>query len=135
MRGVLRGAPRVVRVAAAQMGPIQRSDDRESAVRRLTALLHQAADQGAQLVVFPELALTTFFPRWFVDDISSTDHYYERTMPSPATQPLFDAAKQRSIGFSLGFAELTSDGHRFNSQVLVERDGRVVATYRKVHIP
>ncbi|NDF68553.1 MAG: N-carbamoyl-D-amino-acid hydrolase, partial [Actinobacteria bacterium] len=135
MKGALRGTPRVVRVAAAQMGPIQRTDSRESAVARLVALLHRAADQGAQLVVFPELALTTFFPRWFVDDIATADHYYETSMPSPATQPLFDAAKQRKVGFSLGYAELTADGHRFNTQVLVERDGAIVAKYRKVHIP
>lgn len=135
MRGELRGAPRVIRVAAAQMGPIQRSDTRESAVDRLCSLLHRAADLGAELVVFPELALTTFFPRWFVDDISHTDQYYERSMPSPATSPLFEAARQRNVGFSLGYAELTADGRRFNSQILVERDGTVVATYRKVHIP
>jgi predicted amidohydrolase len=99
------------------------------------ALLHRAADQGAHLVVFPELALTTFFPRWFVDDIRTADQYYETSMPSPATQPLFDAAKQRQVGFSLGYAELTAQGHRFNTQVLVERDGSIVAKYRKVHIP
>lgn len=135
MRGDLRGTPRIVRVAAAQMGPIQRVDTRESAVERLVALLHRAADQGAHLVVFPELALTTFFPRWFVDDIRTADQYYETSMPSPATQPLFDAAKQRQVGFSLGYAELTAQGHRFNTQVLVERDGSIVAKYRKVHIP
>ena len=40
-----------------------------------------------------------------------------------------------AIGFCLGYAELTPDGHRYNTQVLVERDGRIVARYRKVHIP
>ena len=35
----------------------------------------------------------------------------------------------------MGYAELTSDGERFNTQILVERDGKVVAKYRKVHIP
>jgi len=56
-------------------------------------------------------------------------------MPGPDTQPLFDEAARLGIGFSLGYAELTPDGHRYNSQILVERDGRVVARYRKVHIP
>ena len=56
-------------------------------------------------------------------------------MPSPITQPLFDEAKKLGIGFCLGYAELTSDGERFNTQILVERDGKVVAKYRKVHIP
>ena len=135
MRGGLRGEPRVLRIAAAQMGPIQRDHTRDDAVRRLCALLERSADLGAQLVVFPELALTTFFPRWFVDDIATADHYYEREMPSIATKPLFDLAQRRRIGFSLGYAELTPDGRRFNTQVLVERDGRIVAKYRKVHIP
>lgn len=135
MRGTLRGAPRVVRVAAAQMGPIDKHHTRADAVDRLCALLQRAADLGAQLVVFPELALTTFFPRWFVDDIASCDHYYEREMPGRETQRLFDLAKKLQVGFSLGYAELTADGRRFNTQVLVERDGRIVAKYRKVHIP
>ena len=126
---------RIVTIGAAQLGPIQKEHTRESAVARLIDLLEQAAGAGCDLVVFPELALTTFFPRWFVDDITTTDHYYERSMPSASTQPLFDAAKQRGVGFCLGYAELTSDGRRFNTQVLVERDGSIVAKYRKVHIP
>lgn len=135
MRGTLRGSPRVVRVAAAQMGPVQQVDSREVVVHRLCALLHRAADLGAELVVFPELALTTFFPRWYVEDLSQTDHYYEREMPSAITNPLFAAAKQRNVGFSLGYAELTADGRRFNTQILVERNGAIVGKYRKVHIP
>lgn len=135
MRGTLRGEPRVVRVAAAQMGPINREHARENVVARLCALLHRAADCGAHLVVFPELALTTFFPRWFVDDISEVDHYYERDMPSPVTSPLFSCARERRVGFCLGYAELTSEGHRYNTQVLVDRDGAIIAKYRKIHIP
>jgi hypothetical protein len=87
------------------------------------------------LVVFPELALTTFFPRWFVEDISTADHWYETQMPSAITRPLFDEAKKLAIGFCLGYAELTPQGERFNTQILVERDGSTVAKYRKVHIP
>ncbi|MGA1361303.1 MAG: N-carbamoyl-D-amino-acid hydrolase [Ilumatobacteraceae bacterium] len=126
---------RSVVVGAAQLGPIQRHHDRESVVVRLIELLREAAGRGCGLVVFPELALTTFFPRWFVDDITEADHWYEREMPSPVTAPLFDEAQRLGIGFCLGYAELTADGHRYNTQVLVERDGSTVAKYRKVHIP
>jgi predicted amidohydrolase len=117
------------------MGPIQREHSRADAVKRLIALLEQGARHGCDLVVFPELALTTFFPRWFVDDISEADHWYEREMPSRETQPLFDAARKLGVGFSLGYAEYTKDGHRFNTQILVERDGSIVGRYHKVHIP
>ncbi len=126
---------RNITIGAAQLGPIQKSHSREEVVVRLIALLRQAHGAGCDVVVFPELALTTFFPRWFVDDITEADHWYETEMPSAATQPLFDEAKKLGIGFCLGYAELTSDGHRFNTQVLVEKDGTIVAKYRKVHIP
>jgi hypothetical protein len=126
---------RNLNVAAAQLGPIQKSDDRKSVVTRLIELLRDAHSKKAELVVFPELALTTFFPRWFVDDITEADHWYETEMPSVITKPLFDEAKRLGVGFCLGYAELTQSGERFNTQILVERDGRVVAKYRKVHIP
>ena len=126
---------RNINVAAAQLGPIQKNDDRKSVVTRLIDLLREAHSKKAELVVFPELALTTFFPRWFVDDISQADHWYETEMPSKITQPLFDEARKLGIGFCLGYAELTPTGERFNTQILVERDGKVVAKYRKVHIP
>jgi len=126
---------RNLRVAAAQLGPIQRNDDRTSVVVRLINLLHEAHSQKAELVVFPELALTTFFPRWFVDDISEADHWYETEMPSAITQPLFNEAKKLGVGFCLGYAELTKSKQRFNTQILVDQRGDVVAKYRKVHIP
>ncbi|MFZ9084135.1 MAG: N-carbamoyl-D-amino-acid hydrolase [Ilumatobacteraceae bacterium] len=131
---------RPVVVGAAQLGPIQRDDSRDEVVARLIELLHQAHRRGVELVVYPELALTTFFPRWFETDISRADHWYETSMPNSSTAPLFAEAKRLGIGFCLGYAELTEPDangsrHRFNTQILVERDGSVVGKYRKVHIP
>lgn len=126
---------RDVVVAAAQLGPIARNEPREAVVERLVALLRTAAGRGAQVVVFPELALTTFFPRWWEEDQHAVDAWFETEMPSSATKPLFDEASRLGVGFSLGYAELTPDGHHYNSQILVERDGSTVAVFRKVHIP
>ena len=126
---------RNLHVAAAQLGPIQKSDTRTEVVARLIELLRQAHSKKAELVVFPELALTTFFPRWFVEDITEADHWYETEMPSKITQPLFDEAKKLQVGFCLGYAELTATKERFNTQILVDRSGNIVAKYRKVHIP
>ncbi|MBA2387947.1 MAG: N-carbamoyl-D-amino-acid hydrolase [Acidimicrobiia bacterium] len=126
---------RVVVVGGAQLGPIGADDSRAEVVERLVALLRQGAEAGCDVMVFPELALTTFFPRWHVEDIAEFDHYYETEMPSPETKPLFDEARRLGVGFGLGYAELTPEGHRYNSYILVERDGSTVATFRKVHIP
>ena len=126
---------RYLTVAAAQMGPVDRNDSRDVVVDRLLALLREGHERGAELVVFPELALTTFFPRWFIEDQHEINSWFESEMPGPATKPLFDEAQRLGVGFCLGYGELTDDGHRFNSQILVERDGSTVGIYRKVHIP
>ena len=126
---------RMLTVAAAQLGPVQRDDSRAQVVARMLDLLREASRHGVELVVYPELALTTFFPRWFVDDIAEADHWYERSMPNAATQQLFDTARDLGIGFCIGYALIDDDGHRWNVQTLVERDGSIVATYKKSHIP
>ena len=51
-------------VGGAQMGPIQKADSRAQMVERMIVLLDEAKAKGCTLVVYPELALTTFFPRW-----------------------------------------------------------------------
>jgi predicted amidohydrolase len=129
---------RIIRVAGGQLGPILLEHTRKDAVERLLVLMRQAADRGAQLVVFPELALTTFFPRWYMQSQAEIDRYFEREMPGPETQPLFAEAKRLGIGFYLGYAELAEeDGEtrHFNSAVLVGPDGAIIGKYRKVHLP
>ncbi|MCH8997459.1 MAG: N-carbamoyl-D-amino-acid hydrolase [Proteobacteria bacterium] len=129
---------RMVNIAAAQMGPIAREETRAQVVERLIAHLREAARRGAELVVFPELTLTTFFPRWWIEDAAELDAFYETGMPGPATQPLFDEAKRLGLGFCLGYAELVEQRgakRRFNTAILVGQDGRVLGKYRKIHLP
>ena len=129
---------RYLTLAACQTGPIQRSASRSETVGRLVHLLEQAAAAGAELAVFPEMVLTTFFPRWALEDQRAIDEFYETEMPGPHTQPLFDAARRLKVGFALGFAELAEDRgrqRRFNSMDLVGADGVPIGRYRKMHIP
>jgi len=121
-------------VAAAQLGPTQRSDTRAATLARLIALLEGAAVRGASLVVFPELALTTFFPRWLLPD-AELDACFETAMPNPNVQALFDRARELGIGFQLGYAERTPEERRFNAALTVGPDGAVLDRYRKVHLP
>lgn len=129
---------RTLTVAAAQLGPIARIESRASAVRRMIGLLREAHSAGAELVVFPELALTTFFPRWFFAEQAEIDAFFEREMPGPETRPLFEEAAALGVGFYLGYAELASTKagvRRFNTCILVDAAGRIVGKYRKVHLP
>lgn len=126
---------REIVTAALQMGPIQKAETRKDVVERMIALLDRAKDAGATLAVFPELALTTFFPRWYMEDQAEVDRWFETDMPSEETRPLFDRARDYGIGLYLGYAEKTSDGHRYNTSILVSPQGDIVGKYRKVHLP
>lgn len=130
-------------VASAQLGPIQKAEPRTVAVERMVRLMERAHRRGVELVVFPELALTTFFPRHYHERIEDADPWFETAMPSNATAPLFEAARRYGIGFHLGYAELVTEAdetgvvrpQHFNTSILVNPAGEVLLKYRKVHLP
>ncbi|TWP33233.1 nitrilase-related carbon-nitrogen hydrolase [Leekyejoonella antrihumi] len=124
-------------IAVGQMGPVPQGNTRESTVERLVDLLREAAHRGCHLIVFPELALTPFFPR-AAGDPDDFPEFFEDTMPSQAVEPLFREAARLHVGFCLGFAEKVIDEEEvryFNASVLVDRRGRIIGKYRKTHIP
>ncbi|QOG22398.1 MULTISPECIES: N-carbamoyl-D-amino-acid hydrolase [Bradyrhizobium] len=126
---------RMINVAAAQMGPIQRAEGRDVVVRRMLALMDEAKAKGADLIVYPELALTTFFPRWYMENRADADGWFEREMPNEAVRPLFERAARHEMAMSFGYAELTPDGHHFNTAILTDRSGNIAGKYRKIHLP
>lgn len=126
---------RVVTVAAAQMGAIQKAESREQVVERMLALMDRAKAGGADFIVYPELALTTFFPRYYMEDQGEVDAWFEHEMPNAATAPLFARAREHAMAMTFGYAERTADGHHFNTSIHVDAAGRIVGKYRKVHLP
>lgn len=124
---------RRLHVAAAQLGPIYKDDTREEVLERLIALMDEAARRNVELVCYPECAITTFFPRYLLN-WDEVEKYFEKSMPNPSVQPLFDRAKELGIGFHLGYSELDGDKH-YNSSILVDQVGRIIGKYRKSHIP
>jgi predicted amidohydrolase len=130
---------RIIRIGAAQLGPISRHEPRPAVVDRLVALLQQAAQAKCDLVVFPELALTSFFPHWAIKDEEELDSYFEPEMPNDSIRRLFEEAEKSAIGFVIGYAELDrtngSKPQHFNSSVLVDRNGSILGKYRKIHLP
>src|SRR5271166_3846069 len=120
---------RSINVAGGQLGPIARDESRQQVVSRLLELMREAKARGSDIVVFPELALTSFFPRWWMEDQAEIDSFFEKEMPGPATRPLFDAANELGIGFYLGYAELEQKGgttHRYNTAIIVDKSGSIV---------
>ncbi|MFC3057949.1 N-carbamoyl-D-amino-acid hydrolase [Paenirhodobacter populi] len=129
---------RKINLAVAQLGPIARAETREQVVVRLMEMMKDAAGRGAHFIVFPELALTTFFPRWYFEDQAEIDIWFETEMPNAATRPLFDLAAKLGVGFNLGYAELIAENgvtHHYNTSIAVDSTGRIIGKYRKVHLP
>ena len=122
-------------LAVAQVGGIDPSESRALVVRRLVELMKEAKSRGASVVVFPELTLTTFFPRYWFERDGEVNRFFETQMPNEHVQPLFDCAVELEVGFYLGYAELTPDRRRFNTSILVDPEGRIRGKYRKVHLP
>src|SRR5207253_4597682 len=121
---------RFVNVAIGQLGPIAKRETRTEVVARLAALMRQAHANGCDLIVYPELALTTFFPRWFMEDQAEIDAFFEREMPGPEARLLFDLARALGIGFCLGYAELAVENgktHRHNTSILADNSGDIIS--------
>jgi N-carbamoyl-D-amino-acid hydrolase len=68
-------------------------------------------------------------------DQTEVDRWFEHDMPNAATRPLFERSAQYQMAMSFGYAELTPDGHHFNTCILTDKSAKIVGKYRKVHLP
>jgi len=122
---------RTITVAAAQMGPNNESAGREEIVERMLALLDQAKQQSVELIAYPEMALTTYFPKKIRKDF---DQFFETEMPPKALEPLLRRAKEARIAVHVGFCE-KAGGKYFNTALLTDTGGTLCGTFRKIHLP
>src|SRR5438093_8248670 len=123
--------PRSIKVAAAQLGPNNEGTPREEIVERMLGLLEQAVQEGVELIAYPEMALTTYFPKKIRPDF---DQFFETEVPPKALEPLLRRAAEARIAVHVGFCE-KAEGKYFNSALLTDRDGRLCGTFRKIHLP
>lgn len=120
---------RSITVAAVQTGPVL-TDDLGASVEPACEMIDRAAERGAEVICFPEVFMTPFFPNRLMDDY----HKYFITLPDPITDPIFERARHHAMALVFPYAE--RDGsHFYNSTTVADRDGRLVGTYRKTHIP
>ncbi|OLB02251.1 MAG: hypothetical protein AUH09_00030 [Candidatus Rokubacteria bacterium 13_2_20CM_70_12] len=122
---------RGIKVAAAQMGPNNEGTSREEIVERMLGLLAEAVREGVELIAYPEMALTTYFPKKIRPDF---DQFFETEVPPKALEPLLRRAAEARIAVHVGFCE-KAEGKYFNTALLTDRDGRLCGTFRKIHLP
>lgn len=120
--------PKMTTVAAIQMACC---DDPARNLADAEALVRQAAGQGAQLVLLPEL-----FERPYFCQQRRYDFYaYAATLAqNPAVQRFRAVCRELELVMPISFYE--QDGTRlFNSVAMIDADGTVCGVYRKTHIP
>ena len=122
---------RHIKVAAAQMGPNNEGTSREEIVERMLGLLEQAVVEGVEILAYPEMALTTYFPKRVRDDF---DQFFETEMPPKALAPLLQRAREARIACHVGFCE-KDQGRYFNTALLTDEAGTLAGTFRKIHLP
>jgi N-carbamoyl-D-amino-acid hydrolase len=122
---------RLIKVAAAQLGPNNEGTSREDVVQRMDSLLEKAIQEGVKLLAYPEMALTPYFPKHIRKDF---EQFFENEIPPRSVQSLLNRAGKAGVAVYLGFCERAGEKH-FNTVLLTDRQGRICATYRKTHLP
>jgi N-carbamoylputrescine amidase len=124
------GKTQIVTLALVQMSC---SRSREDNLQRALQGVVDAAQQGAQVVVLPELFLSPYFCQRRSD---AGAFVLAEPIPGPTTDSLAAAAREHGVVLVGGsLFEKTADNRFFNTAVIFERDGRLLGTYRKMHIP
>jgi predicted amidohydrolase len=108
---------KLVKVAAVQIEP--RLDEEDRILEKACDFLKLSAEEGASLIVFPELSLTGL--------MKTTSE----TVPGPSTELLATEAKKHGVYVVVGLLEKYK-GKFYNTAVLIG-PGSVVGKYRKIH--
>ena len=116
-----------IKLALAQI-EAKRENKKEN-LRKIQEFTNKAQNQGAKLIIFPELSLTGYVMR---------DQVYEmaETLPGPSSRMIQDLAKETGLHIIFGMPELSERAKAtiFNTAVLVGPKG-LIGKYRKMYLP
>jgi agmatine deiminase len=106
------------------------SDDLDFNLNKSIERTREAAKRGAQIICLQELFRTRYFPQWDKLDVSAL----AETIPGKSTESFSLLAKELQIVIIVPVYEKDDIGY-YNSVVVIDADGSLLPTYRKVHIP
>ena len=105
--------------------------DRRQNMMRLAEGITDLARRGAELIVLQELHNSLYFCQ--VEEVGNFD--LAEPVPGPSTNFFGELARQCNVVIVTSLFERRAAGLYHNTAVVIERDGKIVGTYRKMHIP
>ena len=98
--------------------------DKQANLDKVRHFIAEAAEQGVELVVFPEMCVTGY---WFLRDLSREQllALAEPVPGGPTTGELLRLAKRHNLSLGAGLLEISDEGEMFNSYVVAMPDGRL----------
>ena len=119
---------RRLRIALVQM---QVSEDPDANLEKAVARVDEAARAGAQVVCLPEL----FRSRYFCQAEDSARFALAESIPGASTDALSKVASARQVTVIASLFERRAEGLYHNTAVAIGENGRILGSYRKMHIP
>lgn len=107
------------------------SEYKKDNLEKAIAGIEQAKKQGAQVVCLQELFLT----KYFAEMTLNTNFDLAEKIPGPTTERLSETAKKNNIVLIGGSIFEKADDKYYNTCPVFNKDGKMLGTYRKVHIP
>jgi predicted amidohydrolase len=123
MRGVA-----LVKLAGIQ---ISCTEDKERNVEKAIQFARIAADKGANVLGFPELFSSPWFPR----DMDPENFSLAEGINGPTIRRMQQVAKEKDVALVCPIFEKEEEKSFFNSAVVIDAGGEILGTYRKIHIP
>ena len=106
------------------------SEDNESNIVKGLKNIDKAAEMGAELAVFAELAFTRFYPQYRANKNLSE---LAEPVPGPTTKRFMNKAKEHNMVIVINLFEIEK-GHTYDSSPVIDSDGSLLGTTRMVHI-
>ena len=115
-----------MRIAMAQM---KMDNSTEHNLNKTIAFMRGAMRKGADLIIFPELQLSPFFPKYSNQNVSS----FLMTLQSPEIKTICETCRKMSI-YASPNVYLEIDGKRYDASLLIDKNGEIIGISKMVHI-
>ena len=106
------------------------SEDIQANMEKAADMIKKAAKKGAQIICLQELYRTRYFPQAEKKDVARL----AETIPGDSTDLFSGMAKELGIVIIVPIFEKAGRDY-YNSAVVVDADGKLLDTYRKIHVP